>query len=84
MWYHPIFILFYFILLHSAYPMCPLYGPYQVDSLPDIDVPIQGTGVCNLIPGTCHTEDGLELACPPKHTTFRGQSIPTQTPELSR
>lgn len=57
--------------------MGSLHRPHQADPLPHIDVPVQGTGIRDLILGTGETEDGLEVPRFAENTAFWRQRVAT-------
>lgn len=64
--------------------MGSLNGSYQVESLPNINVPVERPGVCGVIFGRCNTQDGLQVARLPENPPLWSESVTTHGPELQK
>lgn len=64
------------------YPMSRLNCSHQVEPLPDVNVPVESSRICDVIFGRRDAEDGLQVAHPAKDAPLWCESVSTQRPEL--
>lgn len=68
----------------SPHPVSSLDSADQVEPLPHVHVAVERTRVGELVPGGCHAQDGLQVACSAEDTALGCQRVSTQRPELRR
>lgn len=66
----------------GTHPVSRLYRADQRDAPPHVDVPVQSSGVGQLVLGRRDTQDGLKVPRLPEDASLWGQCVPTQSPEL--
>lgn len=68
----------------ETHPMSGLNRSDQVQSFPDVNVPVEGPRVCDVIFSWCYTKNGLQVTRLPKNAPLWSESVSTQRPELQR
>lgn len=59
-------------------------GSHQVEPLPNVNVPVEGPRVCDVIFSRRHAQDGLQVSRLTENPPLWSEGISTQRPELQR